>query len=547
MTVTRWSAANTETTTFLQRRIAQFGLVAGLVSVGAILFRIGLALGYGYFGVELLHPSMRWHAAAAVILLGVWFFARRGEPSVRALYWIEGVGLVRASAAYTIMVGYIRLESSPELIAVLAIGNGLFARALFVPSTARHTAVLALAISVPLLGTVFYIYWHADPEPFRRLGWEASTTTPLSLGSYHAALTAMWWCGTTAVCTTASHVIYGLRKEVREVRKLGQYTLEAKLGQGGMGVVYRASHAMLRRPCAVKLLRKEHSGALAAARFEREVQLTASLTHPNTVTVFDYGQTPDGVFYYAMEYLEGANLSEVVEVDGEQPPARVVSILTQVANALREAHSIGLIHRDIKPSNIFLTRQGGEPDVAKVLDFGLVKNLEAPPDHTRTDENELRGTPHYMAPESIMDPEGVDGRADLYALGAVGYFLLTGEHLFTGATLPEVLGSQIFREPVPPHIRARQKIPQPLEDIILWCLEKTPRDRPASPVALIDALGDVQVPAWTDTQAEQWWSEFGGRFSHGGSALVKGEDATVAVDLATRTAGATAAVTGTRS
>lgn len=544
---TRWSAANTETRAFLQRRIAQFGLVAGLVSLGAILFRIVLALGYGYFGEELIHPSLRWHAAAGAILLGVWFLTRRGEPSVRRLYWIEGIGLVAASAAYTIMMVYIPIQSDPGLIAVLAIGNGLFARALFVPSTARHTAVLALGISVPMLATVFYIFWNADPQPFLDTGWEESATTPLSLGSYFAALTGMWWAATTAVCVTASHVIYGLRKEVDQVRKLGQYTLEAKLGEGGMGVVYRASHAMLRRPCAVKLLREEHSTQVAVARFEREVQLTAGLTHPNTVTVFDYGRTPEGLFYYAMEYLEGATLARAVEVDGEQPPERVVAILIQVASALKEAHAVGLIHRDIKPSNIILTRQGGDPDVAKVLDFGVVKNLRAAPDQDNTDVGELRGTPLYMAPESIMDPDWIDGRVDLYALGAVGYFLLTGQHVFTGSTLAEVCGKQILAEPVPPRMRAIQEIPPDLEHVILQCLEKSPEKRPKNPAALIEALRGVDVPPWTSAQAETWWSDLGARLDPQESEIASGEDKTVAVDFATRSLDTPVGVPDSRS
>ena len=544
---TRWSAANTEARAFLQRRIGQFGLIAGLVSLAAIVFRIGLAFGYGYASRELPHPSLRWHAAAATILLGVWLCARKGKPSVTSLYWIEGVGLVGASAAYTIMVAYLPLEADPGLIAVLAIGNGLFARAIFVPSTARHTAVLGLAISVPLLITVFYIYWHADPEPFQRRGWEASATAPLALASYNAALTVMWWACTTAVCTAASHVIYGLRKEVQEVRKLGQYTLEAKLGEGGMGVVYRASHALLRRPCAVKLLLTRHSSPAAAARFEREVQLTAALTHPNTVTVFDYGRTPEGVFYYAMEYLEGATLSQLIEVDGEQTPARVVMILSQVASALKEAHSIGLIHRDIKPSNIVLTRQGGEPDVAKVLDFGLVKNLQAAPDQDRTHLGEIQGTPQYMAPESITDPDGVDGRADLYALGAVGYFLLTGKHVFSGTTIVEVCGHQLHSQPVPPSTRATQAIPPELEDLILRCLEKSRGDRPANAAALIEALRTVEVPPWTAAQAEQWWMEFGGRLGQQESEMVSSAENTVAVDLARRSVDAPASVIATRS
>lgn len=534
MSQTPWSRANPEARAFLQRRIAQFGFVAGVISLAAIVFRIALAAAYDYTREELVDPSLLWHWAAATILCGVWFCARRGEPSVRYLYWVEGIGLVGASAAYTIMAKYIPPEADPGMIAAFAMSYILFSRAIFVPSTARHTAVLGLAIAVPLLATVFYIFSRADLKPFQQMEWDPSSSTQLALASSKTAMTAMWWASTIAVCTAASYVIYGLRREVETVRKLGQYTLESKLGEGGMGVVYRASHAMLRRPTAVKLLLTQHTSVAATARFEREVQMTAGLTHPNTVTVFDYGRTPAGLFYYAMEYLEGATLAEVVDADGKQAPSRVVSILRQVAGALQEAHSIGLIHRDIKPSNIILTRQGGIPDVAKVLDFGLVKSLEADQAQSLTHLGEIQGTPQYLAPESITDPDTVDGRADLYALGAVGYFLLTGQHVFSGATIVEVCGHHLHSRPVLPSVRVRQPIPADLEALILRCLSKSPAERPSTAGELIDALERLEVSPWTVTQAEQWWAKFGGRIGHEEADMVSGEEKTVAVDLAER-------------
>ena len=250
-----------------------------------------------------------------------------------------------------------------------------------------------------------------------------------------------------------SQTIYGLRKAVSDIRRLGQYTLEKKLGEGGMGVVYRASHAMLRRPTAIKLLLPDRAGKDALTRFEREVRRTAMLTHPNTVTVFDYGRTTDGVFYYAMELLEGASLDEIVEVDGPQPEERVIHLLEQAAASLAEAHDAGLIHRDVKPGNILVVDRGGISDLVKVVDFGLVKDVGvrarggATSEPALTMANAITGTPLYIAPETMTAPETVDARTDLYALGAVGYWLLTGTHVFGGKSILEVCAHHLHSVP----------------------------------------------------------------------------------------------------
>src|SRR4029450_12284675 len=216
-----------------------------------------------------------------------------------------------------------------------------------------------------------------------------------------------------------------------------------------MGVVYRARHALLRRPTAVKLLPPDKAGEQSIARFEREVQLTAALSHPNTVTIFDFGRTPEGLFYYAMELLDGAPLDVVVDLDGAQPPERVLHVLDGAAGALGEAHEIGLIHRDVKPANIILCKQGGVFDVPKVLDFGLVKDLTAG-EASLTGSATLAGTPLYMAPEAITAQRAMDARSDLYSLGAVGYFLATGTHVFPGRNAVEVLGHHLHTMPERP-------------------------------------------------------------------------------------------------
>jgi serine/threonine-protein kinase len=325
-------------------------------------------------------------------------------------------------------------------------------------------------------------------------------------------VTAIWWGIAVVMAAGFSQTIYGLRKAVRDVRRLGQYTLEKKLGEGGMGVVYRASHAMLRRPTAVKLLLPDRAGKDALARFEREVRRTAMLTHPNTVTVYDYGRTTDGVFYYAMELLEGASLDELVRVDGPQCEERVIHLLEQVAGSLAEAHDAGLIHRDIKPANILVVDRGGISDLVKVVDFGLVKDMEfrvragAASEPELTMANMIVGTPLYVAPEALTDPENVDARADLYALGAVGYWLLTGTHVFRGKSVLELCTHHLNSAPESPSARLGRPVTRDLESLLLECLAKRREDRPVSAHVLRDRLRSCAAAGrWTDARAAKWW------------------------------------------
>lgn len=297
-----------------------------------------------------------------------------------------------------------------------------------------------------------------------------------------------------------------LRNEALSLRRLGQYVLLEEIGRGANGMVYRARHALLRRPVAIKLLSPDLTNEDTAARFEHEVQMTSQLTHPNTVAVYDYGRTPEGLFYYAMEFLSGINLDQLVRKFGPQPEGRVIHFLRQVCGSLAEAHGIGLIHRDIKPANILLTRRGGLCDVVKVLDFGLVKarNLRAPDKLTA---GAVVGTPHFIAPEAVKHPESVDGRSDLYSLGAVGYWLLTGRTLFDSTDVEELLDGHVKATPKPPSALLTHPLDPDLDQIIMSCLSKVPDQRPRSAEELDHALAHCAAAGtWTSEQAETWWS-----------------------------------------
>ncbi len=300
------------------------------------------------------------------------------------------------------------------------------------------------------------------------------------------------------------------RKAALQAKQLGQYALDQEIGSGGFGTVFRGHHALMRRPVAVKLLDPLQANEHSIARFEREVQLTCGLTHPNTIALYDYGRTPDGLFYYAMEYLDGVALDTLVQDFGRQPEGRVIHILRQVCGSLAEAHAQGLVHRDIKPANIFLTQRGGIPDFVKVLDFGLVKARKLEGQVELTSATATLGTPLYMSPEAVEHPDRVDARTDLYSLGCVGYYLLTGETVFAGLTVGEVLMQQVRSVPEKPSVRLREPVSADLEDLLMTCLAKTPEQRPASAEALEAALAKcAAAAAWSRELAGEWWRKHG--------------------------------------
>ena len=377
----------------------------------------------------------------------------------------------------------------------------IFCYSMFVPNTwKRALAVLSLMGLAPVLITA--LAYINSPE-FAKMLMHEQFADPLFGLPMLMALNVM-------VGTVGVHTIGQLRRDAFVARQLGQYRLKQKLGSGGMGEVYLAEHEMMKRPCAVKTIRPEKAGdPQILARFEREVRATAKLSHWNSIDVFDYGRTADGTFYYVMEYLPGHNLGELVEGHGPLPEARVVYLLRQVCDALAEAHGQGLIHRDLKPANIFCAYRGGIFDVAKLLDFGLAKPLTDATDSGLTQAGSITGSPLYMSPEQSMGSAEIDIRSDIYSLGAVMYYMATGEPPFSYPQPIKVMVAHASEDPRPPR-ELNPNISIELEDIILRCLEKQPEDRFQDVRTLREMLLQVPVEeAWSTDLAADWWQNFG--------------------------------------
>ena len=522
---------------FLQARVALFWKVLFfIILLGSLL---GVAGAVASPGVDLLLTI------ATTVNAGIfWWLAATGERSIRTSRWLDAGGLLINSAIGALIGRYLLVTFANDhalataqavnmadgYVSMLQLdGMGLMMaiRAALVPSSPRRTALVTAAFAVPMI----LVTALAVPAAGGGLAWRAADSGALP---WLPAGSIMMWGFTLITCAVISWVIYGLRAEVREARRLGQYVIEKKIGGGGMGEVYRARHGMMRRPSAIKLLRADQSGAASLARFEREVQLTARLTHPNTITIFDYGRTHDGVFYYAMELLDGATLQRIVAVNGPQPPGRVVRIMSMLCGALAEAHAIGLVHRDIKPANIMLCTQGGERDVVKLLDFGLVKEFTVGGSTNLTGEHVVLGTPQYMAPESILNRDAVDARADIYALGAVAYFLLAGADVFDGKSVVEVCSQHLYQQPNSLRERGVAVSPE-LDAVVLACLEKDPNLRPQTAVELRQRLEACPVERWDRDAAVAWWRLFPADTSPADEPVLRPSEVhTIAVDAGHR-------------
>ncbi len=380
-------------------------------------------------------------------------------------------------------------DSVPWLLTLLIYG-------LFIPNTWRRaTGIVALIAVGPVATAVAASVQRPELlTALRESGAISANLLQMTVGS----IVAVW----------GSHRFGTLRREAFDLRNVGVYTLLRPLGSGGMGEVFLAEHRLLKRPCAVKLIRPDRAGdTTSIRRFEDEVQATARLTHPNTVEIYDYGVTDNGTFFYVMEFLPGMSLQDIVERTGPMPPERVIHLLRQVCSALAEAHREGLIHRDLKPGNIFAAERGGIHDFAKLLDFGLVKSTDAAaPDVRHTQMGVAVGSPLYAAPEVSRQDHPVDRRTDIYSLGATAYYLLTGSPVFDGEHALDIVMAHAREEPTPPS-RLRDDIPADLEAVIMRCLAKRPEDRFDDVEELDEALGQcASAGQWNTRLARNWWA-----------------------------------------
>jgi eukaryotic-like serine/threonine-protein kinase len=403
-----------------------------------------------------------------------------------------------AIAQYGDPTGYVQ---SPPWAGLSWVAVWMLAYTVIVPSPPRQALIAALisVSSVPIVVGVGLAYG-TDVTSINPLGFFFVLVLPYLL------VVLMAYVG--------ARVVYGLGVEITRARELGSYRLEERLGAGGMGEVWRARHRLLARPAAIKLMHPEMFGgssperqAELQARFEREAQATASLRSPHTIELYDFGVSEDGAFYYVMELLDGFNLDTLVEKFGPVSEERAVHLLMQVCHSLAEAHEAGLVHRDIKPANVYVCRHGRDVDFVKVLDFGLVKSHgpEGATELNLTREHAVGGTPAFMAPEQVMSDRPLDGRSDIYAVGCLAYWLVTGQLVFTGRTAIEIMMHHAQTVPVPPSARTEVAISKRFDAVVLACLEKSPSARPPTADAVAAELAGIGMAAWTLEKRLKWW------------------------------------------
>ncbi len=443
------------------------------------------------------YPGIIVLGDAAVVLASLGMFA------VTRRAGLDPAETLDRALVYEVLVGFLMgivFHSIPEASGVLpkgwsSVAVWLLSFTLLVPSTRGKTALATAATAaMDPLGLLVAV----------ALGHHVLPTGPFAVAMFLPTAVA------AVIAIIGSRIVYRLSAQAGKAEDLGSYRLVAPLGHGGMGEVWRAEHRMLARDAAIKLVRGRNGEVPRelVSRFEREAKATAGLRSPHTVQLYDFGRSDDGSFYYVMELLDGYTLDRLVERHGALVPERVVHVLGQVCRSLAEAHAAGLVHRDIKPGNIFLCRYGGEADFVKVVDFGLVKDVSSSGGANLTQTGLIAGTPAYMPPEMALGQD-VDGRADLYALGCVGYYLLTGQPVFDRKTALETLHDHTSTPPVPPSRRVATPVPADLEAVLLDCLAKDPADRPESARVLEARLAATSSAGrWTRENAERWWDRY---------------------------------------
>jgi serine/threonine-protein kinase len=442
-------------------------------------------------------PQRLVHLGSAFLGLGLLYLRRD------SLRWLWGIAVVFFGfnmALWVLRQAVTEPAGEPFLIVSLL----LFAHAALIPNRRTQVWLVLSALAAVLLS---YLLPYGFVSEIREFWSGAGGQRGMA---EHAIQVTIKTAVIAAISLVVSFNLYRLQKSAHEAKKLGNHFIERELGAGGMGKVYVARHAMIRRPTAVKVLtlpEGDRGGALA--RFEREVQLSASLAHPNTITIYDYGRTADDTFYYAMEYLDGFDLQQMVERFGPLPAARAVHLLTQACGSLTEAHERGIVHRDIKPSNIFVTRLGGVPDFVKVLDFGIAREVEPFDGDALTQTGVVLGTPRYMPPEVLQGAATAEARSDIYSLGGVAYWMLSGRPLFESSTGVQVLVDHLHTTPPRPTEICETTIPRPIEDVVMRCLAKDPAHRYASAAALDAALRAASADEWTSAEAREWWDLHG--------------------------------------
>ena len=491
---------------FVRERLALLGKTLFLVAFGFYLFLLAslTLIGGAPFLAVVRGPVALGHLLASLTMAVLWLLASRARLTLAGLGALEALSFLVSSVFLSLMT----IEDESQILQVLlALTVTVMIRAILVPSRPGRTLLLSALIFAP---TVVVCIARHHPTAILP-GFSPAYQ------KFHMTLnTVLWSVLGTTLATVVSRVLYGLRRQVAEASELGQYLLEEKIGGGGMGEVWRARHRLLIRPAAVKVISPRALGATSEdpqrlmMRFEREARATAALTSPHTVQLYDFGVAEDGRLYYVMELLDGLDLDSLVRQHGPLPAERVVHLLRQVCAALADAHANGLVHRDIKPANVVVSRAGTTFDFVKVLDFGLVK-LESPGRAGAeavqlSAEDSWSGTPGYMAPEVVLGAADTDHRVDLYALGCVAYWLLTGRMVFEGESAMQVMIQHVQAAPQRPSQRTEQPIPGGLEELVMQCLEKEPARRPASTAAMTERLDSVQLTsAWTAERAEQWW------------------------------------------